>query len=151
MAVEAPRVELSLSIYFFSDTLLEELDSALLDSIFKPILNPVRPASDLEQDFLVVEVDIKFKKILSRQLLYPLLIHANLVLHSDNFIVALHIQFSPQLFNFIHPFLMGDVAGLVGRLASGGLQMLVGPHGLSRKFAAPCQERRCELFSAVHS
>jgi len=71
-----------------------------------------------------VVVDVKLEKIFSRQLLNSFLIPSDLVLDLYQFRVALRIQLIPELLNFIHPILMSNVAGFMGRLAFAGFQSL---------------------------
>lgn len=74
MVVEAPRIEFLLTMQLFPDFSLKDLDSSLFRHLFQLLFHSECLCKLLYEHFLVVEIDIEFKHVVSCQLLDVFLI-----------------------------------------------------------------------------
>ena len=82
MIVETPRVEFLLAMQLHPDFSLKDLDSSLLRHLLQLLFHSECLCKLLHEHFLVVEIDIKFKHIVSRQLLDVFLILFDFILNT---------------------------------------------------------------------
>ena len=105
-AVQSPSIELNIPGHLFSDQQLQLLHSSVLRLTLHPLVQSPLVALLIDEQLLLMLINVKFKQVLSHQILDLLLVALDLILHPHCLSILVLVQLPPDSLDLRDPYLM---------------------------------------------